>query len=321
MEIINELLKAVTVTSKSEARSKQLTIGPSEIGGCRRQTWLRLQQAPTVNPNTLSFPAMFGTAIHAYILEAFKNLDPFGERYMLEQEWATEVELKLPDKTITDTLVGHIDCYDKQTKQVIDWKSTKKTNLRYFPSQQQRWQVQLYGYLVQANGMEVDTVTLVAIPRDGDERDMLVHSEPYDGRLVAEALAWLAEVRGSVVQPPADKDEALCRHYCRFYDPTGVKGCASRPKAKGGTQLIEDNGIDVIAKEYLDINRRIAELEAHKDSIKEVLAGVNGTTNSGLTITWSQVAGRKSVDEEEVKKLLGQVPYKVGKPSERLTIK
>jgi len=321
MEIINELVKAVTVTSKGSARSKQVTIGPSELGGCRRQTWLRLNEAPITNPNTLRFPAMFGSAIHAYILEAFKNLDPFSERYSLEQEWQADVELQLPDKKITETIVGHIDCYDKQTKQVIDWKSTKKTNLRYFPSQQQRWQVQVYGYLLQANGYEVDTVTLVAIPRDGDERDMLIHSEPYDGSLVTEALSWLAEVRGSVGQPPADKDEALCRHYCAFYDPSGEKGCPSRPKAKGDTQLIEDNGIDAIAKEYVQINKQIAELEAHKDSIKDVLAGVNGTTNSGLTITWSQVAGRKSIDEEEVKKQLAQVPYKFGKPSERLTIK
>lgn len=321
MEIINELVKAVTVTSKSDARSKQLTIGPSEIGGCRRQTWLRLNQAPATNPNTLRFPAMFGTAIHAYILEAFKNLDPFGERYILEQEWSMQVELQLPNKIVPDILVGHIDCYDKQTKQVIDWKSTKKTNLRYFPSQQQRWQVQLYGHLVKASGMEVDTVTLVAIPRDGDERDMVFHSEPYDAGLVAEALAWLAEVRGSVVQPPADKDEALCRHYCRFYDPQGVAGCAGRPKGQGDSQLIEDHAIDTIAKEYLDINKRIAELEQHKDSIREVLAGVNGVTLSGHTITWSQVAGRKSIDEQEVLKALGQIPYKVGKPSERLTVK
>ena len=321
MEIINELVKAITVTSKSEARNKQLTIGPSELGGCRRQTWLRLNEAPIVNPNTLRFPAMFGTAIHAYILEAFKSLDPFGERYLLEQEWKADVELQLPDKVVTETIVGHIDCYDQQTKQVIDWKSTKKTNLRYFPSQQQRWQVQMYGYLLHANGYEVDTVTLVAIPRDGDERDMVFHSESYDPAVVTQALAWLAEVRGSVVQPPADKDASLCRHYCRFYDSSGYQGCAARPKAKGDSPTIEDNGIDVVAQEYIETTKKIAELESHKDAIKEVLTGVSGTTNSGLTITWSQVAGRKSVDEDEVRKLLGNVPYKIGKPSERLTIK
>lgn len=311
MEIINELVKAVSITSKSDSRSKQTAIGPSQVGGCRKQLWLNLHNVERTNLNTLRFPAMYGTAIHAYILEAFKKLDPFGERYMLEAEYTDE-----------DTgLVGHVDCYDSVTKQVIDWKSTKKNNLRYFPSQQQRWQVQLYGYLMNKSGTPVESVTLVAIPRDGTEQDMVYHTEPYNEDVVNEALAWLTEVKMAQYAPAPEKDPSLCAGYCSFYDATGEKGCAGRPKVTSDSPVIEDNGIDTVAREYIEINKRIAQLESEKDAIKEVLVGINGKTTSGLTISWSQVAGRKSIDEEKVREALGDVPYKYGKPSDRLTVK
>lgn len=311
MEIINELVKAVSISSSADPRKKQKAIGPSQIGGCRKQLWLNLADAERTNKNLLRFPSMFGTAIHTYILESFKKLDPFGERYWLEREFSNE----------ETGIVGHIDCYDTVTKQVIDWKSTKKTNLRYFPSQQQRWQVQLYGWLLKANGHEVETVTLVAIPRDGDERDIVYHSEPWNMEIVTEALAWLNGVKSMQETPPPEKDPRLCAGYCAFYDATGLKGCAGRPKVPSDSILIEDNGIDTVAKEYVEIVKQISELEAHKDSIREVLAGVNGTTLSGLTINWSQVNGRKSIDEEALKHILPEIPYKYGKPTDRLIIK
>ena len=311
MEIINDLVKAVTITSKSDSRSKQTAIGPSQFGGCRKALWLQIHNAPRTNTNTLRFPSMYGTAIHQYILQAFKNLDPFGERYLLEQEVYDEVR----------DLMGHVDCYDIVNKQVIDWKSTKKNNLRYFPSQQQRWQVQLYGYLLERAGHPVETVTLVAIPRDGTEQDMVYHSEPFNMEIVNEAFAWLESVKSAETVPAPEKDPALCAGYCGFYDATGVNGCAGRPKAKGDNTVIEDNGIDVVAREYLDIVKQIGELESQKDAIKEVLVGVNGVTKSGININWSQVAGRKAVDEDKVRELLGDVPYRYGKPSDRLSVK
>lgn len=309
--IAQELIKAVTIASKSEKRSKQQAIGPSEIGGCRRQTWLRINGYEVTNPDTLRFPSMFGTAIHAYILEAFKQLDPFGERFLLEQEWAEE----------DYGLIGHVDCYDKENREVIDWKSTKKSNLRYFPSAQQRWQVQLYGYLLEKSGHKVDTVTLVAIPRDGDERDIVFHSEPYDIGIVNEALAWLIDIKTRKDMPSAEKDVTLCRHYCQFYDETGTRGCPSRPKAEAEGTLIDDALVDAAAKRYLDITQQVTELEQEKDSLKAYFEGTSGITRSGIKVLWSSVAGRKSVDEAAVKDALGYVPYKQGNPTARLAVK
>lgn len=311
MSIANELIKMVTSASKSSARSQQKNLGPSEIGGCRHKAWRRLNGAEQTNPNTLRLSAIMGTAIHDYIEESFRRQDPFGERYLLEQEWVSKDE----------TIVGHVDLYDKLNGEIVDWKSTKKSNLRYFPSKQQRWQVQIYGWLVKEAGHEVNTVTLVAIPRDGDERDIVFHSEPFDMNIVNEALAWLDEILVAEEPPAPEKEASFCKLYCGFYDETGQKGCAGRPKAELEGVVIEDTAIDKVAQEYLQITKQISELEEHKDSIKAVLEGVNGITQSGIKIAWSQVAGRKSVDEKAVAEALGSVPYKYGQPSDRLAVK
>ena len=309
MSIANELIKAVTSSSKGSSRSQQKQVGPSEIGGCRRKVWLKLQGAESTNPNTLRLAAIMGTAIHTYIEQAFERQDPFHERYILEGEYEYE------------GLMGHIDMYDKENCEVVDWKTVKKTNLTYFPSKQQRMQVQLYGYLLVKNNVEVKTVTLVAIPRDGDERDIVYHSEPYDESVALAGLAWLKEVEGMTEAPAPEKDAFFCQHYCNFYDKTGMVGCTGKGKDKAEGDLIEDGEARSAAKEYLAVSAEINKLDKIKDSLKVMLEGVSGVTPEGISVAWSEVSGRKSVDEAKVKELLGEVPLKYGNAYTKLTVK
>jgi len=309
MTIANELIKAVTASSKGSSRSLQKQVGPSEIGGCRRKTWLKINGYQSTNPNTLRLSAIMGTAIHTYIQEAFERQDPFKERYILEGEFEYE------------GLMGHVDMYDKENCEVVDWKTVKKTNLTYFPSKQQRMQVQLYGYLLTKNGTEVKTVTLVAIPRDGDERDIVYHSEPYDESVALAGLAWLKEVQEMTEAPAPEKDAFFCQHYCNFYDKTGMVGCTGKGKAEAEGALIEDEEARSAARDYLQVISEINELEKAKDSLKVMLEGISGVTPEGIKVVWSSVAGRKSVDEDKVRELLGEVPVKYGKESYRLSVK
>jgi hypothetical protein len=250
-----------------------------------------------------------GTAIHTYIQEAFERQDPFKERYILEGEFEYE------------GLMGHVDMYDKENCEVVDWKTVKKTNLTYFPSKQQRMQVQLYGYLLTKNGTEVKTVTLVAIPRDGDERDIVFHSEPYDESVALAGLAWLKEVQEMTEAPAPEKDAFFCKSYCGYYDATGLKGCVGKGKAEAEGEIITDHQVSLFAQHYLEINEQIADLEKEKDGIKSALEGVTGVTEDGIKIVWSEVAGRKTVDEAKVRELLGDVPVKYGKGFNKLTVK
>lgn len=312
MSAANELIKAITAAGLSTTRGQQTDIGPSQIGGCARKLWSQLNGVEKTNHATLRFASMMGTAIHSYIQEAFHRLDPFGERYLLEPEIYDEAT----------KLRGHVDMFDKDSGEVIDWKSTKIKNLGYFPSRQQRWQVQLYGYLIETVlGHKVNTVTLVAIPRDGTEHDIVYHSEPYDVNVANEALAWLSEVKFAKHPPAPEKDAVFCRNYCEFYDKTGAKGCAGRLKLDADSLVIPDPIVDKVAQDYLRVSDEIRKLEAEKDGLKGFLEGANGTTLSGVKIAWSSVAGRKSIDEAEVLNKLGYVPFKTGKDSSRLSVK
>jgi CRISPR/Cas system-associated exonuclease Cas4 (RecB family) len=305
------LLHVLHSQDASRDRSTQTEVGPSEIGGCRRKVWYRLNEQPHTNENQSKLAAIMGTAIHATIEEAITKLDPEAKDYLVE----TEVSY--------DGMKAHVDLFVPSTGAVIDWKTSKIKNLGYFPSNQQRWQVQLYGYLLSKNGYQVNTVNLVAIARDGEEKDVKVHSEPYDETMAHAALLWLENVKNSKELPPAEKDASFCKSYCQYYDASGELGCTGLIKERIvlSEVVIEDAEVDKHALHYLQLDTRIKELEKEKDSLKASLEGTIGVTTSGVEISWTTVKGRETVDAKEVEKLLGFVPKIVGNESVRINIK
>ena len=305
------LLHVLHSKDASRDRSMQTEVGPSEIGGCKRKVWYRLNAQPHTNENQSKLAAIMGTAIHAAIEEAIGAIDPEGKEYLVETEVAY------------GDMKAHVDLFVPSSGAVIDWKTSKIKNLGYFPSNQQRWQVQLYGYLLSKNGYEVKTVNLVAIARDGSEKDIKVHTEPYDETMALAALSWLANVKASAVLPEPEKDQSFCKDYCQYYDETEQMGCGGLKKERIvlSEVVIEDAEVDKHALHYLQLDSKIKELEKERETLKESLIGSTGTTASGIEISWTTVKGRESVDAKEVEKLLGFIPKVVGNESTRLNIK
>ena len=305
------LLHVLHNKDASRDRSMQTEVGPSEIGGCRRKVWYRLNAQPHTNENQSKLAAIMGTAIHAAIEDAIAHIDPEGKEYLVETEVAY------------GDMKAHVDLFIPSTGAVIDWKTSKVKNMSYFPSNQQRWQVQIYGYLLSKNGYEVKTVNLVAIARDGNEKDVKVHTEPYDEVIALAALAWLENVKASKELPAPEKDASFCKDYCQYYDATEQMGCGGLKKERIvlSEVVIEDEEVDKHALHYLQLDAKIKELEKERDSFKAALEGATGVTKSGVEISWITVKGRETVDSKEVEKLLGFVPKVVGNESVRLNIK
>lgn len=207
-----EEVRDLLLTRKT-ARDVQKAVGPSEIGGCRRKVWHRLEGTPVTNPGTLRLASSLGTAIHSWIEETLGG----NERFLLE----TRVE--------RDGIRGHIDCFDLERNEVIDWKTIKMSGIPFFPDKQKRWQVQVYGWLM-SSLRPVDSVCLVGIPRDGTDREIITHTEPYDERIALEALGWLKEIRQMVDTPRPEKKRGFCRDYCPYFDPTEIIGCPGLPR-------------------------------------------------------------------------------------------
>lgn len=305
------LLHVLHSKDASRDRSQQTEVGPSEIGGCRRKVWYRLNAQPYTNDNQSKLAAIMGTAIHAAIEDAIGHIDPEGNEYLVETE------------VVYGDMKAHVDLFVPSTGAVIDWKTSKVKNMSYFPSNQQRWQVQIYGYLLSKNGYEVKTVNLVAIARDGNEKDIKVHTEAYDEEIALTALAWLENVKASKELPAPERDASFCKDYCQYYDATEQMGCGGLKKERIvlSEVVIEDEEVDKHALHYLQLDGKIKELEKERDSLKASLEGATGTTKSGVEISWSTVKGRETVDAKEVEKLLGFVPKVVGNESVRLNIK
>jgi len=305
------LLTVLHAQDATRDRSTQTQVGPSEIGSCRRKVWYRLNGQPHTNENQSKLAAIMGTAIHSAIEEAIGRLDPEGKDYLVETAVAY------------GDLKAHIDLFIPSSGSVIDWKTSKVKNLSYFPSKQQRWQVQVYGYLLSKNGHTVNTVNLCAIARDGDEDHVKVHTEPYDEAVALEALSWLEAVKNSNVLPEPEKEPSFCAKYCQYYDASGNLGCDGLKKERIVLSeiLIEDEQVDSNAMKYLQLDEQIKLLEKEKDSLRASFEGTTGVTHSGFEISWSTIAGRSSVDAAEVEKLLGFVPKVIGKESVRLSIK
>jgi len=231
------LINVLRAKDASRSRSVQTQVGPSELGGCRRKVWYRLNAQPETNNNELKLAAIMGTAIHAAIEEAIGAIDPKGEKYVVEAE-VQHGDMK-----------AHVDLFIPESGDVIDWKTSKIKNLGYFPSTQQRWQVQVYGYLLSKNGYDVKNVNLVAIARDGDERDIKWHTEPYDEAMALEALGWLAAVKEAATAPDPEKDESYCKFYCKYYDASGEMGCVGLKKERIEVSevVIPDPDVDLIS--------------------------------------------------------------------------
>lgn len=308
IEIKQLLLDALKTKDAGKSRSTQVQIGPSELGGCRRKVWYRLNNQPETNNNELKLAAIMGTAIHAEIEKALAD----NKDVVLE----SEVEY--------NGMKAHIDCWIPSTGDVIDWKTVKKQNLSYFPTQQQRWQVQVYGYLIDKSGTgKPRNVSLVAIARDGDERDIKVHTEPYNESMALDALNWLEGVKASATIPEPEREESFCKHYCKYYDATDDIGCVGlkKERIKAERILIEDEVASSQALEYLQLDQQIKLLSDKKDDIKEALRGITGITNTGVEVIWTTVAGARQVDKVVVQDVMGFVPTKQGQESIRLSVK
>lgn len=198
------MLKALNMLDAKRPRSLQVEIGVSALGSCARKVWYQLNGYPETNP-TDQLEAMMGTAIHKMIEEALTDYS-FGA-YEIEQE----VEY--------NGLKGHIDWWRPERLEICDWKTMKLKNVGYFPKNGQRWQVHTYGYLKsKAHDIKVKQVSLVALMRDGNSKQIRKHSEPYDEAIALQAIEWLEVIKQATKAPAPEMDaNQFCKTYCPFF--------------------------------------------------------------------------------------------------------
>ena len=184
-QLADELADIITQAGIYAPRSKQVVIGPSEIGHeCVRRISYKLLDWEKVNESQGgNWIAQIGTAIHSHLADIFGKLEGY------------EVEQRV---TIRQGLSGTIDLYDVNKGIVMDWKTTGLKGLqerrKTGATPQQITQVMLYGYGKAQMGATVKQVALVYLPTNGQLSDMHIDLRDYDEQIALDAMSRMDNI-------------------------------------------------------------------------------------------------------------------------------
>lgn len=230
------LAEIITQAGIWTPRSKQVVIGPSEMGHeCTRRLAYKLLDWEKPNESGSSnWSAQVGSAIHKYLADIFARIEGY------------EVEQKV---TIRGNLTGTVDLYDVNRGIVIDWKTTSPAQMdrkrKEGGSPIYQTQIQLYGYGKAQTGAVVNKVALVFLPTSGNIDDMHVEMYDYDESVALKALERIDNIYALLSQVDVESNpqmwemipaqaSRLCM-FCPYHLPYSkdlTKGCAGATETR-----------------------------------------------------------------------------------------
>jgi len=232
-------VKDVVIRASNRApRSLQVHLGPSELGvECDRQVVGKLVSEPRTNHVADPWPSVVGTAVHAWLADAFEADNQLTD----QQRWYAERRV-----TPHPEHPGTGDLYDAHERAVLDHKCLGQTSLDKVRSgrvpRKYRRQLLLYGLGFLRRGLPVERVGIIAYPRTGSTLDSLyVWEAPFDGDAYIELADTFAETARrkrqaaevltghlTLAQVPRAPSSDEC-YFCPFYRPQsghdGGPGC------------------------------------------------------------------------------------------------
>jgi hypothetical protein len=176
--LADRITNIIRAASKRNPRSKQTSLGPSEIGEpCVRRIAYRMMNWDKVNDFSDPWPSISGTAIHAHLADIFTKDK--------SSSWLVEHRV-----TARKGCSGTVDLFDIENKLVIDHKCVGSTSMKARkaegPTEQQIVQLNIYGMGLEEAGYEVKNIALAFYPLGGMLDGLHVWVGEYD-RAVAEA--------------------------------------------------------------------------------------------------------------------------------------
>jgi hypothetical protein len=224
-----ELRRVVTERANNSVRNLQRHLGPSELGvACDRQVVGKLAGLPPTNHVADPWPSIVGTAVHAWLAEAFTtaNLSLPAPRWLAEQRVTPHPEHS-----------GTADLYDAAQTAVVDHKVLGESSMAKIrgaagPPLKYVIQLLLYGKGYRVLGLPVTRVALAAYPRTAASLDGLYVWEratgPQDDALIEEVFALTARRKAmaeelisgrmAFTEVPMSADDDEC-FWCPFYRP------------------------------------------------------------------------------------------------------
>ena len=228
-----DLRRVVVDHATNSARTLQRHLGPSELGSpCDRQVVGKLAGLPVTNHVVDPWPSIVGTAVHAWLADAFTASNA---RYGVARWLAEQRVIPHPDHA------GTADLYDAEELTVVDHKvlgesSMAKVRSASGPPLKYVIQLLLYGKGYRVLGLPVKRVALAAYPRTaasldglyvweratGEQDDVLIDEvfKLTDRRkAMAEEIASGHKQLSDIASTP-DDDECF---FCPFYRPQSAR--------------------------------------------------------------------------------------------------
>lgn len=244
---VRELHGVLTRFDAQRPRSRQVALGPSELGTpCDLQIALKLAAVAQRPESQVPWAAIQGTAMHVLMADVLAWANSVEQA-----QWTIEQRLQVDDE-----IGGAGDAYDGRHAMVVDWKYTGSTALRKVArttvpnadlvTPDYRVQAHLYGWGHEAAGRPVDWVRLVFLARSHDFGDSREWTERYDPQVAVDAMTRFYAIRETVVNVDgardprrldivaAAPDKDTCK-WCPFKRPGGpvdATGCPGDTQAR-----------------------------------------------------------------------------------------
>jgi hypothetical protein len=194
-------------------------LSPSSCDGCDRANVYQILGVEPTN-RTEGLPAWMGTMVHEGAEDALRQLDPFGDRFLLEQRLPGIAEMGLAD--------GNSDVIFVDDQNLVDLKTIKKKDKRFFPSPGKVGQAMLYGGMAREAGIPIETDEIIGLCRDGTRDDIVVWGpHPFSEDTANHWLNHLRDLRERAVAVAQGDESAMprpdrpaktfCAVYCDFY--------------------------------------------------------------------------------------------------------
>lgn len=289
MVLSDALLSALVAHENERPRSKQLALGPSELGGCREYIRNVMVGAPAAGNDEWPVAAVVGTLMGDHV-------EGVAQEYLgaLTQ---VPVTTTLPNGLVVS---GTADIVIVEDNRLADMKT--KVGLsgvrKEGPSLENLCQVSVYTLgLVQMGVLrEGAAASLLYVDRSGVEQSIYEVELDWDRiqyfiGVVVDRLADVVEAQEHIDAGEVEWARALRDKTPPFcYSPRVM--CPFRDLCWEGSEwvpdeVIEDPDVIAVVERFAEVRDAYNEASTERGELRERLRGVSGITPSGYSVNWA----------------------------------
>lgn len=301
MSYLDDVIVQVRAWDADRPRSRQSSLGWSEMSGCRAYMGFRLR-GEWASDDDDNWRAIAGTALHEFLT---------GVRREAAQRKGRNVVFDVP--VTYRGVPGKADEVDLDLGVVTDYKFPSKASSRLWddPDLQEERFVQPHGYAAGLvfGGAEQDvvaqacaaldpgqlTVQVLVAPVDGTFEDWRTYTQPFDRVAADEAVdRYQAVLEGVAAGGPLPRDKPwfFCERFCEFF--TACRGGTPRPDL----EEIHDPELATAVERYGLASEQERAAAKVKSELAPLIKGLRGTAR-GWRVTMTREGKSSEVPDPE----------------------